>query len=100
MGRAYSCRDLVHDHHDWEHGGRQLWYWRVAKSHILIDRPRKREGEKKNRDFGLGLGWAFETSMPTPSDTSSNKATLPDPSNPIKEFYSLVTKHSIMNLWE
>ena len=38
---------------------------------------------------------AFETSKPIPKDTFPfDKTTPPNPSNPIKDFYSLVTEHS------
>lgn len=54
--------------------------------------------------MNLGQLWAFETTKPIPSSILSpnsshldNKAIPPNPSNPFRQFYSLVPKHS--NMW-
>jgi hypothetical protein len=59
----------------------------VAESYILICRLQDERAHP-------GLVWVFVTLKPIPSDTSSNKATPPNPYNPFDKLHSLVTKGS------
>jgi hypothetical protein len=59
----------------------------VAESYILIHRQRMGEGGKREEG-------RKRTSKPTPSDTSSNKATPPNPINPSEVVPFLMTEHS------
>ena len=77
---GYSARDLVHDHHGREHSSMQAGAGAEAESYILIHRQRERE---------TGLAWVFERPV-----HFLQQGRAPNPSNPFKQFHSLVTKHS------
>ena len=69
-----------------EHDSRQAWCWRSSRE-TETDRQTDRQ-TRLGMDF-----WHLKIHLQW--HTSSNKAILPNSFNPFKEFYSLVTKHSI-----
>ena len=70
---------------------RQAWCWRNHwKLHLDLE-------EGRERKTGHGIGF-FEPSKPTLSDTvPPAKPHILNPSNPFKQFHSLMTKHS--DIW-